>query len=80
MKFLETRPCLEHIERFDTTAATCVATVASKHMHIDNGIGDQLKRVVYKEIGNMKNPPHQNPDSYKPNWDTGVCNLDKRCD
>ena len=55
MKFLEERPCVEQIERTDTTAPTWVATVADERLNDHDQIREPVKRVLLKELG-AKNP------------------------
>ncbi len=56
MKFLTERPCLEHVDRVDTTALSWVATIADEGLGLhDQGIRDQLLKVGHKERG-AKNP------------------------
>jgi hypothetical protein len=56
MKFLTERPCLEHVDRVDTTALSWVATIADEGLGLhDQGVRDQLLKVGHKERG-AKNP------------------------
>lgn len=52
MMFLEERPVLLDFDRLDEMAPTWVATVAGERECLDDqGVRDQLLKVVYKERG-----------------------------